>query len=185
LFEKWFVWGRYTAWAAAIFAAMNRISSTFIVTSFALTLLWCLAGCGTAEGFQPEDGVALEPVGDSGVDGSVAFQGIEGGVEVELEVRGLPEPETIYLSHVHLGACGDEHEGHDEDEGHHDHQGHGDEIEYPLSPVKSDTEGNGASTTTLWDTSVEELFSGDPKHVNVHAAGPGMQRPLACADLSE
>ncbi len=49
--------------------------------------------------------------------------------------------------------------------------------------MKSDSEGGGSSTTTLGETSVEKLFSGDPKHVNVHAAGTGKLPILTCADL--
>jgi hypothetical protein len=39
--------------------------------------------------------------------------------------------------------------------------------------MKSDSEGHGSSTTTLRETSVDKLFSGEPKHVNVHEAGSG------------
>ena len=50
---------------------------------------------------------------------------------------------------------------------------------------ESDWEGGGSSTTTLRDTSVEKLFSGGPKHVNVHAAGTGNPPILTCAGLRE
>jgi hypothetical protein len=65
----------------------------------------------------------------------------------------------------------------------HEHGGGG-AIEYPLSQVKSDSEGHGSSTTTLRETSVEKLFSGEPKHVNVHEAGSGNPPILTCADLN-
>ena len=39
------------------------------------------------------------------------------------------------------------------------------------------------STTTLHHTSVDKLFSGKNKHVNVHEAGAGNPPVLACADL--
>jgi hypothetical protein len=51
--------------------------------------------------------------------------------------------------------------------------------------VKSDSEGRGSSTTTLRETSMEELFSGEPKYVNVHEAGSGNPPILSCADLKE
>jgi hypothetical protein len=50
---------------------------------------------------------------------------------------------------------------------------------------ESDWEGGESSTTKLRDTSVEKLFSGGPKHVNVHAAGTGNPPILTCADLRE
>jgi hypothetical protein len=49
--------------------------------------------------------------------------------------------------------------------------------------VKSNPEGFGSSTTTLRDTSVDKLFSGIPKHINVHEAGAGEPPILTCADL--
>jgi hypothetical protein len=49
--------------------------------------------------------------------------------------------------------------------------------------VKSDSEGQGSSTTKLAETSVEKLFSGAPKYVNVHETGSGNPPFLACAGL--
>ena len=51
------------------------------------------------------------------------------------------------------------------------------------SQVKSDSEENGSSTTTPGETSVDKLFSGEPKYVNVHEAGIGNPPILSCADL--
>jgi hypothetical protein len=51
--------------------------------------------------------------------------------------------------------------------------------------VRSDSEGHGSSTTTLPETSVERLFSGEPKYVNVHEAGTGNPPILTCADLKQ
>jgi hypothetical protein len=61
--------------------------------------------------------------------------------------------------------------------------GHMAEIEIPLTPVESDSRGRGSSTTVVRNATVDELFSGDPKYLNVHAAGSGNPPPLACADL--
>jgi hypothetical protein len=88
----------------------------------------------------------------------------------------LPEPNAFYLAHIHPGTCAQEAE-----EGEpHEHDG---EIEYPLSQVNSDSQGHGSSTTTLREPSVDKLFSGEPKHVNVHEAGSGNPPILSCADL--
>jgi hypothetical protein len=51
--------------------------------------------------------------------------------------------------------------------------------------VRSDSEGHGSSTTTLRDTTVEKLLTGEPKYVNVHEAGTGNPPILTCADLKE
>ena len=143
----------------------------------------------------------LHPESNSGVSGTASFKDTSDGVLVKLEVRNLPKPNTFYLAHIHPGTCaeGETHEhggahgegeyGHEHGGGSHEHGGgtheHGTaEIEYPLSQVKSDSEGHGSSTTTLGETSVYELFSGEPKHVNVHEAGSGNPPILSCADLN-
>jgi hypothetical protein len=51
--------------------------------------------------------------------------------------------------------------------------------------VNPDSEGHGSSTTTLRDTTVEKLLTGEPKYVNVHEAGTGNPPILTCADLNE
>jgi hypothetical protein len=51
--------------------------------------------------------------------------------------------------------------------------------------VRSNARGEGSSTTKLDHTSIEKLFSGGPKHVNVHEAGAGDPPVLTCADLDE
>jgi hypothetical protein len=136
---------------------------------------------------------------DSGVSGTASFEDTSDGVVVKLDLSGLPKPNALYLAHIHPGTCaegeGHEHGGSHVEEGHgHDHGAsghehvasgheHGAEIEYPLSQVKSDSGGQGSSTTTLHETSVEKLFSGAPKHVNVHETGSGNPPILSCADL--
>jgi hypothetical protein len=51
--------------------------------------------------------------------------------------------------------------------------------------VKSNSKGTASSTTMLRDTSVDKLFAGEPKHVNVHEAGAGNPPILTCADLEQ
>jgi hypothetical protein len=147
--------------------------------------------------------LVLRPEHDSGVSGSASFEDISEGVLVKLELRGLPKPNEFYLAHIHPGTCAheaeegqahaehcEEHqhgEHHEEESGGQEHSGHehgtAKEIEYPLSQVKSDSEGRGSSTTTLGETSVDKLLSGEPKYINVHEAGSGNPPILSCADL--
>jgi hypothetical protein len=166
----------------------------------ALPAIFLMVGC-TDGGSQADQGHAhqsdnvkleLRPEHDSGVTGTASFEDISDGVVVKLELRGLPKPNTFYLAHIHPGSCaegeGHEHSGSHGEEGYgHEHGSSGheqsEEIEYPLSQVKSDSEGHGSSTTTLRETSVEKLFSGEPKHLNVHEAGSGNPPILTCADL--
>jgi hypothetical protein len=117
--------------------------------------------------------LALRSEHDSGVRGTASLEDTSDGVVVKLNLRNLPKPNTFYLAHIHPGTCaaGETHE----------HGGA--KIECPLSQVKSDSDGHGSSTTTLRETSVEKLFSGDPKYVNAHKAGGGNPPILTCANL--
>jgi uncharacterized protein (DUF305 family) len=130
--------------------------------------------------------VELESQNGSHTMGSATLTGSDGAVTVELNLRGLPEPDTTYLAHIHPGTCAAGEEGTDHEVGH-EHAQHGstagEEIEWPLSEVESDAQGHGSSTTTLNDTSMERIFSGELKHLNVHAAGTGNPPILTCADL--
>ena len=129
--------------------------------------------------------VALEPQNGSHTAGSATLTESDGRVRVVLSLGGLPRPDTTYLAHIHPGTCA---EGEEEGASHagHEHGGHGgaaaEEIEWPLSPVRSDAQRRGSSVTTL-DASMEKLFTGELKHLNVHAAGSGNPPVLACADL--
>jgi hypothetical protein len=178
---------------------MRRLQAPFLVV-VSLSAICLLAGCAGGGSQTGQDHAThldstildLRSKHGSGVSGTASFEDVSDGVLVQLELRNLPEPDTLYLAHIHPGTCsaGEKEEGHEhgeEHEGEHAEEGegheHGEEIEYALTPVSSASEGNGSSTTTLSETSVEKLFSGDPKHVNVHEEGSGQPPILACADL--
>jgi hypothetical protein len=184
-----------------MFPCVSRMTLHLSVVALAavFSAVGCAAGGGSKEGQSHEEDhhsssakVELRPEHGSGVSGTASFEDASDGVVVQLSMRGLPAPDTLYLAHLHPGTCveeGEEHEHAEEGQEHAEHaeegkeHGHGEEIEYPLNQVRSDPEGLGSSTTTLHDTSVEELFSGEPKLVNVHEAGSGEPAILACADL--
>jgi hypothetical protein len=94
-----------------------------------------------------------------------------------LYVMELP---TIFLM---VGCGGGGSQGEHEDHARHSSGAKLELREYPLSQVKSDSEGEGSSTTTLRHTAIDRLFSGVPKYVNVHEAGSGNPPVLTCADL--
>ena len=131
-------------------------------------------------------GVQLKSQNGSHTTGTATLTEAGGGVRIELNVSGLPEPDTMYLSHIHPGTCAEVVGGVEEEGAHHEEShehGAAQEIERPLSQIQSDAQGHGSSTTTLKDASMEKLFSGELKHVNVHAAGSGNPPILACAEL--
>ena len=132
--------------------------------------------------------VGLSPMNGSGASGSATFTDVARGVRVDLEVRGLPDPDASYLTHIHPGTCADhrggeehEHAGHDEGAEH--DEGTMAEIEYPLPPITPDPAGRATTTALLEGATVEQLFSGAPTYVNVHAEGSGAPPSVACGPL--
>jgi hypothetical protein len=173
----------------AIFVCMNRIaalplaSAVVVLSLVGILVGFLLGGPGSQTDRGPEVDRAkldMRPENGSGVSGSASLEPMPEGVVVRLKLHGLPRPGTFYLAHIHPGTCA---QGEEEEEAEEHEHGASAEIEIPLSQVKSEQNGEGSSTTTLWDTSVEKLFSGKPKHVNVHEAGTGNPPVLACADL--
>lgn len=117
----------------------------------------------------------LTPSQDSGVSGTATFTDTGDGVQVDLEVQGLPEDGVEHLAHIHEGAtCAD------------DRAGQGGPVEFPLESVVAEGD-TGASTTVIPDVTVSELFSGEKeRYVNVHAEQTGDDVPpgVACADVA-
>jgi uncharacterized protein (DUF305 family) len=129
--------------------------------------------------------VDLELANGSGTTGTATLSRAKGGVKVVLKVSGLPSSGTMYLAHIHPGTCTQEEEGGGEHgHSHHEH-GASEEIEYPLTPVEPNAQGDGTSTTVVHNVTLEGLLSGDPKHVNVHKPGSGEPPPVTCANLNE
>jgi uncharacterized protein (DUF305 family) len=131
--------------------------------------------------------VELEPANGSETTGTATLSKADGGgVKVVLKVSGLPSSGTMYLAHIHPGTCAEEEGGGGEHgHSHHEHDGASEEIEYPLTPVEPDAEGDGTSTTVVHGVTLEGLLSGDPMHVNVHRPGSGEPPPVTCANLNE
>ena len=115
----------------------------------------------------------LTPSRDSGVSGTATLTDTGGGVEVQLDVQGLPSADgTEHLAHIHKGAtCAD------------DRAGAGAPVEFPLQGVVN--EGGAGTSTSTADTTFDELFGGEPYYVNVHAEKTGDAVPpgISCADV--
>jgi len=129
--------------------------------------------------------VDLEAANGSQTTGTATLSKADGGVKVVLEVTGLPNSGTMYLSHIHPGTCTEALEGGAEHHSSHHEHGTSKEIEYPLTPVEPDAGGSGTSKTMVHGVTLEGLLSGDPKHVNVHEPGSGEPPPVACGNLNE
>ncbi len=113
---------------------------------------------------------------DSGVSGTATLEDVEGGVEVELEMRGLPESGIKHINHIHAGGtCAD------------DRAGRTAPVTIPLETITAQGDGTGSATTTIEDVSVAQLFGEDKERfVLLHAEaieGEGVPPGIACADL--
>jgi Cu/Zn superoxide dismutase len=172
---------------------------TLLLIGLAAPLL--LDGCGGAASGASQEQAAegktfmrleLSPTNYLRVRGAATFAEAAAGTRVTLQLQGLPEPHETYLAHLHPGSCEDENhpdvpEGETADHhgNEHRHREHAEEIDHPLTPVTSNTAGEGSSTTMLEGVTLDELFSHRLRYLNVHAAGSGDPPQVACADLGE
>src|SRR5918998_2933647 len=147
---------------------------------FALGIALLAAVIVGGSAFAQEDQtmeVNLTQSRDSGVSGTATLEDVEGGVEVTLEMRGLPEPGIKHINHVHAGGtCAD------------DRAGKTAPATIPLETIEAQEDGTGSATTTLEDISVADLFGEDKERfVLLHAQtieGEGVPPGIACADLA-
>jgi hypothetical protein len=151
-----------------------------LTTNLKLGLIWTalavlLLAAAPAAAQERTMMMEMIPSRDSGVSGTVTLAETESGVEVVLEVTGLPEPAAEHPAHIHRDATCIA-----------DRADMGGPVEYPLEPVVAGEAGTGTSTTALEDVTLDRLFAGETtRYVNVHAAQEGEEVPpgISCADL--
>lgn len=149
---------------------MNRKTTFGVMVATALVAASVL---GSAWAQTSTQTLQLTPSRDSGVSGTATLTDTGSGVEVQLDVQGLPSADgTEHLAHIHEGAtCAD------------DRAGNGAPVEFPLTSVAN--EGGAGSSTSTADTTLDDLLSGEPYYVNVHAEKKGDEVPpgISCADI--
>jgi len=147
------------------------------ITMFAaVALAFALSASAGAQENQTVE-VNLTQSRDSGVSGTATLEDVNGGVEVTLEMRDLPEAGIKHINHIHAGGtCAD------------DRAGRTAPVTIPLKTITAQKDGTGSATTTLEDVSVAELFGEDKERfVLFHAEtieGEGVPPGIACADLA-
>ena len=118
----------------------------------------------------------LAPSRGSGVSGTATLSKADNGVEVKLQMRGLPEAGVKHINHVHAGGtCAD------------DRAGRTAPVTIPLKPIVARKDGTGSATTIIEDASIAKLFSRDKERfILVHAKtkeGGGVPPGISCADF--
>ena len=143
------------------------------------TALLATLALATSAGAQEQQSaeVQLTQSRDSGVSGTAVLENVEDGVEVALEMRGLPEPGVKHINHIHAGGtCAD------------DRAGRTAPVTIPLKAIVAQEDGTGSATTTIEGVTVGELFGEDKERfVLLHAKsekGEGVPPGIACADLA-
>jgi hypothetical protein len=154
---------------------LNRVATMV----FGATLLVSLGLGGSAfaqEGKSEQ--LQLTPSRDSGVSGTATLADVEGGVKVELSMKGLPEEGVKHINHFHGGGtCAD------------DRDGRTAPVTIPLNPVVANADGTGSATSTVKDVTLDQLL-GDDQHrfILLHdkvKKGEGVPPGISCADLPQ
>jgi Cu/Zn superoxide dismutase len=114
---------------------------------------------------------------NSGVSGTATLREADGGVEVTLNMRGLPEAGVEHINHFHGGGrCADYEAGEDIP------------ITIPLTTVVANQDGTGSATTTLPDVTLDQLLDQRQERIIVFHAkqeeGVAVPPPIACADVN-
>jgi Cu/Zn superoxide dismutase len=153
----------------------KRFTGVVLGTVLLASLL--LGGSALAQGTKSVE-LQLEPIRDSGVSGTATLTNVEGGVQVKLNMRGLPEAGVEHINHFHGGGtCADVQAGNMAP------------VTIPLNPVVAQEDGTGSATTTIKDVTLDELFGGDQKRfILLHAKtieGQGVPPGISCVDLPQ
>jgi hypothetical protein len=122
----------------------------------------------------------LTPSRDSGVSGTATITDVGGGggVEVELNMRGLPEAGVEHINHFHAGGTCTA-----------DRAGNVAPATIPLKTVVAEEDGTGSGTTALEDVTLDSLFDpGKERYIALHSEvekGEGVPPVISCADVVE
>jgi LPXTG-motif cell wall-anchored protein len=120
----------------------------------------------------------LTPSRDSGVSGTATLMDVGEGVEVELNMRGLPEAGVEHINHFHAGGSCTA-----------DRAGNVAPATIPLKTIVAKEDGTGSGTTTLEDVTLDSLFDpGKDRYIALHSEveeGQGVPPVISCADVVE
>src|SRR4028119_469153 len=114
---------------------------------------------------------------NSGVSGTATLGDADGGVEVALYMRGLPEAGVEHINHFHGGGGCADYEAEENIP-----------VTIPLTTVVANQDGTGSATTTLPDLTLDQLLDQSQERIIVFHAeqeeGVVVPPPIACADVN-
>jgi hypothetical protein len=159
----------------------TRLATGAVLGGAALLAVLTLAlglGRGAMAQETPSLTLQLTPSRDSGVSGTATITDVGEGVEVELDMRGLPEAGIEHINHFHAGGSCTA-----------DRAGNVAPATIPLKTVVAKEDGTGSGTTTLEDATLDSLFDpGKDRYLALHSEveeGEGVPPVISCADVVE
>ena len=143
----------------------------------ALLASLALGGTALAQGANNIT-LQLKPLGDSGVSGTAVLTAVAGGVQVKMNMNGLPEAGIEHINHFHGGGtCADVEAGNMAP------------VTVPLNPVVANEDGTGSATTTIQDVTLDELQARDQRNfILLHAEtkeGQGVPPGISCVEIPQ
>jgi len=152
----------------------ERFGGVALVTALVVAL--ALAGSAAA---QPTNSTELQLTEqrNSGVSGTATLEEVEGGVEVTLNMQGLPRPGVEHINHFHGGGTCARYEAYEDVP-----------VTIPLNPIVANEDGTGSATTTVEGVTLERLFDrSQERMILVHdeeEAGGVVPPGAACVELN-
>jgi Cu/Zn superoxide dismutase len=156
-----------------------RAVEWFTGVVLATTLLVVLA-VGSSVAAQQAGGtreLQFNQQNNSGVSGTATLRDVEGGLEVTLNMQGLPEAGIEHINHFHGGGSCAGYEN-----------GENIPITIPLETIVANADGTGSATTILPDVTLDQVMNQDQERIIVFHAeqeeGVPVPPPIACADVN-
>jgi len=155
-----------------------REAKRFGGVALGTALLVALALVGGAVAQQTDSRtLQLTQQRNSGVSGAATLEEVEGGVEVTLNMRGLPKPGVEHINHFHGGGTCARYEEYEDVP-----------VTIPLTTIVANEDGTGSATTTVEGVTLEQLFDrSQERMILVHdeqGAGGVVPPGIACVDIN-
>ena len=155
--------------------AVKWLSGVVLVTTL-LVAAFGVSAAAQQSGDTTEE-LELAEQNNSGVSGTATLRDVDGGVEVTLNMRGLPEAGVEHINHFHGGGSCADYEAREDIP-----------VTIPLTTVIANQDGTGSATTTLSDVTLDQLFDQRQERIIVFHAkqeeGVAVPPPIACADVN-
>jgi Cu/Zn superoxide dismutase len=158
-----------------IVRAVKWLGGVFLVTT--LLVVTAFGSSVAAQQSGDTEELELAEQNNSGVSGTATLREVNGGVEVTLNVRGLPEAGVEHINHFHGGGSCADYEAREDIP-----------VTIPLTTVIANQDGTGSATTTLPEVSLDQLLDQRQERIIVFHAkqeeGVAVPPPIACADVN-